>query len=126
MQLESDLYPLRSNEPDMRLDVLKFVGGTAAITQTRGKAIVATYISTGVVELTFPDGPQNYVGLAGFGFEATVPAQVAGYTCNTNVYNTATKKLRVYIYANSAGVPTLTDLAALQWLTLNIERKSVT
>lgn len=127
MSQESDYYPLRINEPEARMQFLKFVGGTTAVTKVvvgGPNPITVAWISTGIVEVTFPTAI-NYVDLVGDNFSATTASAVAGYTVNAGVYNAATKKLRLSIYANSAGTPTLTDLAALQWLAVTFLMKAV-
>lgn len=120
MSQESDYYPVRSNEPELRLQVLKFVGGSTAVTKVAlggPNPITVIYISTGLVDVLFP-AATNYVGILGAVFEATTASGVAGYDVSAGIYNTTTHKVRLSIYANSAGTPTLADLAALQWLTI--------
>jgi hypothetical protein len=97
-----------------------FVGGPAAVTKLAGPGIAVSYISTGIVELTWSANetpPGIYLGLKGWGFRADTPANVKAYTCVTGAYSTSTRKLRVNMYDASNN---LVDLAALQWLTVTL------
>lgn len=97
-----------------------FVGGTAAVTKLRGPGIAVSYISTGIVELTWSANetrPGIFDGLKGWGFRATTPGDVKAYTCVAGAYNTSTRKLRINMYDGSNN---LVDLAALQWLTVTL------
>jgi len=112
-------YEVLTNLQTERDYTVNFVGGTAAVTKVFGPDVTVTYISTGIVELTWSANqskPGTFVGLKSFGFHATTATGVAGYTANAGAYNTSTRKLRISIY--SAGA--LTDLAALQWLTVTV------
>jgi hypothetical protein len=114
--------PVRSSEPELVESVVKFVGGTAAVTKVFGQGVTVTYVSTGIVDLTWgtSPGPGNFVGCVGHCFEATTAADVKGYTVVPGVYNTSTRTLRVNI-TNASDA--LADLAALQWLTLKLAFK---
>ena len=115
----SDFYEARHSEPGEREHLVQFVGGTAAITKTYGRSITATYVSTGLVDLTWSANapkPGTFVGPRGMpGFRATVQSGVKGYTAVVGDYSTTTRTLRVAIYDASNN---LVDLAAAQWLTL--------
>lgn len=118
--MASDYYEAIIGQPDCRLDFVKFVGGTTAVTKVTGtgEGVTVTYISTGIVDLTFSANavPGSFLGLAGMPmFQATTAADVKGHTCVPGVYNATTRKLRLNI-TNAA--ETLHDLAALEWLSL--------
>jgi len=115
----TQFYDLQVTEPTLKGHVVRFVGGTAAVTKDLGKAITVTYISTGLVDLTWSanvEPPGTFAGLAGKpSFQATVPSGIKNFDCAPGVFNTTTRTLRLAIW-NASG--NLTDLAALQWITL--------
>lgn len=115
MSLEA--YPINCSEPGAFLSFVKFVGGSAAVTRVYGTGVTVTYISTGIVDLTWSDGQGTFVDIVGRCFEATVASGVKGYTCVPGVYNTTTNTLRLNITGASEA---LVDLAALQWLAITI------
>lgn len=109
--------PLRGTIAEQVDHLVKFVGGTAAVTKVYGPGVTTTYISTGVVDLTWAtgaNGPGAFLGLKGQCFEATTPAGVKSYVVVPGVFNTTTNTLRLSMYESG----TLTDLAALEWLTV--------
>jgi hypothetical protein len=109
-----DFYPPLTSEPSVRQHLVRFVGGTAAVTKVYGKGMSVTYVSTGVVDLDFSgnvNNPGQFVGMVAT-FQATTPADVKSYVVVPGVYNTTTKKLRLSMYESG----TLADLAALEWL----------
>lgn len=111
---------LRTNIVTERDHTVTFVGGAAAVTKLRGPGVAVSYISTGIVELTWSANegrPGVFDGLKSWGFRADTPANVKGYSCVAGAYNVSTRKLRVSIYDASNN---LVDLAALQWLTLTL------
>jgi hypothetical protein len=110
----------RVSEPSLLDQIVQFVGGTTAVTKVFGSGVTVTYVSTGLVDITW-SANQSRPGVflaprSGF-VHATTPANVKGYSCTCGVYNTTTRTLRVSIYDASNN---LVDLAALQWLTLTI------
>lgn len=115
MSLEE--YPLRASVPELYGHVVKFVGGSTAVTAVEARGITVTYISTGVVDLVWKESPGAYLGVLGRCFEATTQSALKGYTVVPGVFNTTTNTLRLNI-TNSSNA--LADLAALQWLTLLI------
>jgi hypothetical protein len=112
----TDLNRFAPGTPGLTLHVVKFVGGTTAVTKVYGEACSVTYVSTGIVDVTFPEQMGTFEGLAGI---PVVPGdhgqRVKGYTCVPGVYNATTRTLRLNITGASES---LVDLAALQWLTL--------
>lgn len=111
----------KSPTADLMDHVISFVGGTAAVTKVAGTAqgVTVTYVSAGLVNLVWKDNPGLFLGALP-GLQATVPAGLKQYAVVFGVFNTTTFTLPVNIY-NAAG--TLTDLAALQWLTANVKFK---
>jgi hypothetical protein len=117
--MPADTYEVQSNYPELKEFVCKFVGGTAAVTKTFGPGLTVTYISAGVVDVTVPTGadrPGDFIGVGGYCFEATTPANVKSYVLVPGVFNTSTGKLRLSMYESG----TLTDLAALEWLSVKL------
>ncbi len=118
--MASDYYDCFISEPDLRLDFVRFVGGTTAVTKTHGNGVTVTYIGVGLVDLTWSVNavPGTFVGLAGApAFQATTAAGVKGFTCVPGVYDATTRTLRLNI---TGATEVLTNLAALQWLSLTV------
>jgi hypothetical protein len=114
--MSSDHYKPLMSEPSARLEFVKFVGGSAAVTKVHGSGVTVTYISTGIVDITWSSNavPGTFLGLLGApAFQATTAADVKGHTCVPGVYNTTTRTLRLNI-TNASDA--LHDLAALEWL----------
>lgn len=116
----TDIYEITgSSEPGLNLHVIRFVGGSAAVTKVLGQGATVTYVSTGIVDVSWAGNANNpgvFLGLAGAPlFQATTAADVKGHTCVPGVYNATTKTLRLNITNASES---LHDLAALEWLTL--------
>lgn len=119
-----DAFPYHVTEPEVVASVIRFVGGTAAVTKVLGFGATVTYISTGVVDVTWSDQQGVFAGLSGApSFQATTPGDVKSYVGIVGAYNTSTKTLRLSLYESG----TLTDLAALEWcnLTILFKRTSV-
>lgn len=113
-------YEALVSEPTERHYTVQFVGGTAAVTKTYGRGVTVTYVSTGLVDLTWSSNetkPGTFVGIKGGSFRATTPANVKAYTFTHGDYNTTTRTVRVSIYDGSNN---LVDLAAAQWLLVNV------
>jgi hypothetical protein len=103
------------SEPECVDSIIKFVGGSAAVTKVYGAGVTVTYVSTGLVDLVFGEDQGTFVGFTGHMLSATTMTGIAGYTIAAGTYDTATRTVRVSVYNASDA---LADLAALQWLTL--------
>lgn len=104
------------NLPGIQAHIVKFVGGTNAVTKVHGPGMAVTYVSAGIVDLDWSGNSNNpgvFVGMVGT-FQATTAADVKAYVVVPGVYNSSTKKLRLNMYESG----TLTNLAALEWLTV--------
>lgn len=112
----ADSFDGRYSEPEVREHLIRFVGGTNAVTKVLGNGITVSYVSTGVVDLVWTDDPGTFLG-ATFGFQATTQSGVKGYTVVAGAYNASTKTLRLNITGASEA---LVNLAALQWLTCRV------
>lgn len=113
-------YEPAVSEPSMFEQIIQFVGGTAAVTKVFGAGVTVTYVSTGLVDITWSSNqskPGTFLGPAGYMFNATTQSAIKAYTCVTGAYDVTNRKLRVNMYDASNN---LVDLAALQWLTLRI------
>ncbi len=111
-------YPAFLSEPESKIKVVQFVGVTTSATKVLGDGVTVTWISTGIYDLAFgTDAPTAFATVMSHQFAATTASAVKGFTLVPGVFNTTTNKLRINV-TNAA--ETLTDLAALQWLTLTI------
>ncbi len=117
----SNTNPVRSATSEMDLCFVKFVGGTNAVTKVEGEGVTCTYISAGIVDLTFSAlaGAGEFLGVVGHCYQATTTADVKAYLLAVGVYNTTTRTLRL----NMTETTTLTNLAALEWLNITIAFK---
>lgn len=122
----STVNPVRSATAEMEVTFVKFVGGTNAVTKVEGEGVTVTYISTGIVDLTFASAPGagagEFLGVVGHCFVATTTADVDTFTLQHGVYNTSTRTLRL----NLSEAGTLANLAALEWLNVLVAFKKVT
>ncbi len=118
----NDPSPVRSPVPELELHFVKFVGGTNAVTKVEGEGVTVTYISAGIVDLTFPSGQGEFLGVVGHVFQATTTADVKAYLLQVGVWNTSTLTLRL----NLTETTTLTNLAALEWLNITLAFKKCT
>ncbi len=120
----SNVNPVRSSSGEMELTFVKFVGGTNAVTKVEGEGVTTTYISAGVVDLTFSAlaGAGEFLGVVGHVFQATTPGDVKAYVLVPGVYNTSTLTLRLSMYESGS----VTNLAALEWLNITIAFKKAT
>ena len=111
---------------DLARDVTGKFGGTNAVTKVEGEGVTVTYISTGIVDLTFGAAPGpsggEFLGVIGFCFNATTTADVDTFALQHGVYNTSTRTLRL----NLSEAGTLANLAALEWLDVTIAFKKAT
>lgn len=94
---------------------VRFVGGTAAVTEELGNGVTVTYIGTGLVDVTWAEFAGQYMGLVGApSFDATTASGLKGFTCVPGDFNTTTRTVRLSITNASEA---LTDLAAAQHVT---------
>lgn len=112
-----DLDPLRCTEAEAELAIVSFTGtGAANPTKRLGRGVAITWVSTGLYQLVFGDKQGLFEGM-NFGFDATVPGGVAGYTAVAGAFDATGTILQVSVY-NSAFA--LANLAALQNVLLMI------
>ncbi len=120
--MSEDAFPSFATHPGFVSHYCKVVGGTTAVTKVHGRGATFTYISTGIVDLTWSEFQGTFLGVGGYCFEATTASGVKGYTMVPGVFNTTTLTLRLNITSASEA---LVDLAALQWLSLTVMFKRV-
>jgi hypothetical protein len=119
MSQQLEPYPLRGTQAEEVDTFVKFVGGTNAVTKVYGPNVTVTYISAGIVDLTWATGANNpgtCLGVKGHCFQATTPGDVKAYELVPGVYNTTTCTLRLNMYETG----TLTNLDALEWLGVTV------
>lgn len=91
--------------------------GTGATTPTKveGPSVTLNRTGAGLVEVIWSSSPGTYMGVVGFCFEATTPADLKGYSVVPGIYDATLNKITLSI-TNTAD--TLTDLAATQHLSI--------
>lgn len=114
-----DGYELHTSQPETFEHFVKFVGGTTAVTKLYGPGVTVTYVSTGVVDVTWSETPGTYLGFTS-GLHATTQSGLKGFTIVGGDFNTTTRTVRLNIYNSSFA---LADLAASQWAMLNFRFK---
>jgi len=111
-----------ATEPN-KVDVpVRIVGGSGAVTKLFGQGASIAYVSTGVIDVTFPDFYGTFLGMDA-AFDATTQSQVAGYTAvagdpPSNPASGTSGTIRVNIFNNSN---TLTDLTSTQRVLLTFQ-----
>ncbi len=112
-------YESRQSEPALREYVLKFVGGTAAVTKVYGNGMTIAYTATGRVTVTWSANnprPGTFIGITGFCFQGTTPGDVDLFQLVHEAYSVSARTLVLNMYESGS----LADLAALEWLTCTI------
>ena len=107
---------VRSDVAGLQDSIVKFVGGTNAVTKVLGRGVTVTYVSAGIVNLVWAESPGTFAGVTGYCFQATTAADVKNYILVPGVWNSTTWTLVLNMTESS----TLTNLAALEWLTLRV------
>lgn len=116
-----DAFDDQCFEPSLVKNFIKFTGtGAAPVVKVFGRGVQTTRTGVGLINLVWDESPGGYVGVMGWCYEATVPSGVKGYTVVPGVYNITTRTLAISI--TNAG-ETLTDLAALQQLSITVAFK---
>jgi hypothetical protein len=110
-----DFYEAKYSEPALTKHLVRFVGGSSAVTKTHGRGITVAWVAAGRVSITWSENPGVFAGLGGApSFQATTQADVKSYVGVLGAYASNTVELRLY----ESG--TLTDLAALEWCSLEL------
>lgn len=113
-----DAKPLRSTVTEGYDCVVKVLGVNGADpTNAIAPGCTVTRTGEGAYLITWGEYPGTYKGLKGYGFEATTPADLKGYTVVTGLYNATARTLAFVVYDSTF---TAADLVALQSLTLTL------
>jgi hypothetical protein len=110
-----DRFPLRTNNPETVADVVRFVGGTAAVTGVVDAGVTVSYIATGRYLLTWQANPGTFLGILPPGLQATTPADIKGHTVVAGAWDSSAFALEVDLTNASDAAH---DLAALEWITV--------
>ena len=117
-----DAYDSQDTEQDVRHHLVRMVGGAAAVTKVIGKGIAVARTAAGRYTLTWTDNPGTFLGYS-FGLQSTTINALRGCTVTVGVFNTTAFTLEVDVWdflAQLAGVTVARDLAALEWLSLDL------
>lgn len=113
-----DAWQAKFTEPEVNATYIKFTGtGAAPVTKVNGRGVATTRTGVGLISLVWDENPGTYLGVGGWCFEATTASAVKGFTVVPGVFNTTTRTLAISITNASE---TLTDLAALQQLSITV------
>lgn len=113
-----DTWPAKFTEPEVNATYVKFTGaGAAPVVEAFGRGVTCTRTGVGLISLVWDENPGTYLGVGGWCFEATTASAVKGFTVVPGVFNTTTRTLAISITNASE---TLTDLAALQQLSITV------
>lgn len=109
-----------ASEPDLVDQFVSMLGTGASVpTKLFGRCTI-TRSGAGVLTLTWPSFQGRYLGLKGFGFEATAPAALKGYSLVVGDWNATTRAIVLNV---TDSTNTLADLAAAQRLSLTLAFK---
>ncbi len=121
-----EIYEDRGSEIESYSAQLAFVGNGAASPTSKpyGRNMVVTWVSVGLYQVTFQDPPGNFVGMHGYSFQDTTPANAAGWSAvvtSITAASGATKaNVRISVF-NS--LFTLANLAATTTLACDLKFK---
>lgn len=113
-------HPAKASRPHVVKYFLRLLGADNAdptIEEGFGiKSVART--GEGAYRITFQQDPGLFLGLSGFGFMATTPGDLKGYTMVVDSpYDTTNFQLDVVVYNSSFAAA---DLIAAQWGTLEL------
>lgn len=118
-------YPVRVANPELVVWHFRLQGAaTSALSliepaSTSGVTVART--SEGIHTITFTDDPGNFVGIVGWCFEDTTPANVHDYWAACDSY--ASKVLTFTVTDVAAGTPELQDLETTSFLCMQVAFK---
>lgn len=105
-------YDQQNTQPQAVEHVFRGQGGSATITQERGKGATLTRTGTGAYRLTWSESPGTFVA-ARAQLAAATPGDLAGHTVIFDTYDTTNLRLDFVVY-NSAFAAH--DLAANEYV----------
>lgn len=109
-------YEVRTNVVECRKHIVRVVGGATAATEVAGsEGVTITRTGAGRFTITWsqPHDPGVFIGGTAT-FQATTPGDVKSYVAVLGPY--ASRSIAVNMYESG----TLTDLAALEWITCEL------
>ncbi len=108
-----------TNEPELESYFVGLAGAGNGVVPTRtfGRGITLSYVSTGIVKLTFGDYPGRFVGGGILGKRATTPSQLASFDV---VFGDPDATGTIFQASITNSSETLVDLQANQTITLEL------
>lgn len=89
---------IRAHQPDPKYHHVRMLGtGASAPTVEVGHGITLSLTATGVVKVTWNDNPGVFLGVVGYMFGDTTPADVKGYSISRDTFSAATSSADAYI-----------------------------
>lgn len=108
------------SEPAIYTTKVRFLGtGAANPTEVFGAGVTVTWVNTGRYLITWDDNPGLFAGYS-WGLQSTTIANTKGCTVTVGVFDTTAYTLEVDVWDSAFAAR---DLAALEWLNLNIDFK---
>lgn len=93
----SRFQPL-SSHTDTTYHHIRLLGtGAAAPTKEVGQGVTITRTAEGVYKITWTDNPGQFLGIVGYIFGDTTPADVKGHTLTRDTFTAATESASAYI-----------------------------
>lgn len=120
--MSQERYPARSSEPE-QWDVFIAMTGTGngtVPTKNRGRGVTLTWVSTGIITLTFADYPGVFLGGSPT-WQATTASALKGFSVVFGAFDATGKIVNINITNASS---TLVDLQVLQTLGLQLSFSS--
>jgi hypothetical protein len=113
-------HPAKASRPHVVKYIGRFLGANNAdLTIEEGNNMkTAARTGEGAYRLTFNQDPGLFLGLTGFGFQATTPGDLKGYTVVVDAPYDATNLTLDFVVYDSTF--TAADLIAAQWVTLEL------
>lgn len=119
-----DMSNQQVSEPGSRTVRISMVGtGAAAPTKVYGQGVTITRTGVGVYKCTLAEPPGKYAMISGFTLQATTPGNVKNHSVIFGAYNSTTKSIDVTFWDAAAAAH---DLAALEWISFDLEFKDIT
>lgn len=120
--MSQERYPSRSSEIE-QFDLFIAMTGTGngtVPTKNLGRGVTLTWVSTGIITLTFGDYPGVFMG-GSPAWQATTASALKGFSCVFGAFDSTGKIVNINITNSSQ---TLVDLQVLQTLQLQLCFKS--
>lgn len=120
-----DAFESYTSEPALYATKIRLLGnGAAAPTEVLGGNVAVSYIGVGQYRLTFADNPGVWCGPNGRpGLQAVTPGDVKAIEVIVGAYTAPTSSARGYVDLFVYDSGTLHDLAANEWITVDLDFK---